>query len=365
MMRRALELAAHGVGQVSPSPLVGCVIVADGDRVVGEGYFLYRDVKHAETLALEQAGVKAQGATAYISLEPHAHHGRTSPCTEALIKAGIKRVVAPIEDPNPLVSGRGFTHLRQAGLDVNVGVMAHEAALLNEKYIHFMNEKRPFVHLKLAVSLDGRTATRTGDSKWITGEESRARVHELRNEYDAILIGSGTALKDDPLLTDRSERQRQRPLIRVVLCNDLSLPPESNLGQTAKESPVLVFASERAEPARETALQARGVEVVRSPDGPRDLKNVLNELARRSIQSVLVEGGAKVAGSFLDENLVDKVSFFIAPVVIGGSEAPSAIEGKGAESIADAITLRDMSVTPRGQDIEITGYPRSSMKEEG
>src|SRR6266567_7699943 len=192
LMARALELAARGIGQVSPGPLVGTVMVGESGEVVGEGFYVYDQIKHAETVALEQAGSRAQGATAYVSLEPHAHQGRTSPCTEALIKAGIKRVVAPIEDPNPQVSGKGFQHLRSAGIEVCTGLLAREAERLNEKYLHFMRTARPFIHLKLATSLDGKVATRTGDSRWITGKESRARVHELRHEYDAILIGSGT-----------------------------------------------------------------------------------------------------------------------------------------------------------------------------
>src|SRR5947208_8509635 len=200
-MARALELAARGVGQVSPGPLVGTVIVDEGGEIVGEGFYLYNQVKHAEIVALEQAGSRTKGATAYVSLEPHAHHGRTPPCTEALIKAEIKRVVAPIEDPNPQVSGRGFAHLREAGIEVCTGLMADEASRLNEAYIHFMRTARPFVHLKLAVSLDGKIATRTGDSRWIAGDEARDRAHELRHRYDAILVGSGTVLADDPLLT--------------------------------------------------------------------------------------------------------------------------------------------------------------------
>ncbi|HUQ34536.1 MAG TPA: bifunctional diaminohydroxyphosphoribosylaminopyrimidine deaminase/5-amino-6-(5-phosphoribosylamino)uracil reductase RibD, partial [Pyrinomonadaceae bacterium] len=203
MMRRALELAARGLGQVSPSPMVGCVIVSRSGEVVGEGYYLYEQLKHAETIALEQAGESASGGTAYVSLEPHAHQGRTPPCTEALIRARIARVVAPLEDPNPLVSGKGFAALRAAGIELQTGVLEREAARLNEAYIHSMRYARPFVHLKLASSLDGKIATRTGDSRWITGEESRARVQELRHQSDAILIGAGTAAADDPLLTDR------------------------------------------------------------------------------------------------------------------------------------------------------------------
>src|SRR5215467_1454042 len=201
MMARALDLAKKGVGQVSPGPLVGCVIVNPAGEVVGEGHYLFEELNHAETIALAAAGEKAHGATAYVSLEPHAHHGRTPPCTDALIAAGIKRVVAPIEDLNPKVSGKGFAHLRAAGVEVETGLLAEEAAQVNEAYLHYMRTGRPFVHLKLAVSLDGKIATRTGDARWITGPEARARVHELRHDYDAILVGIGTALVDEPLLT--------------------------------------------------------------------------------------------------------------------------------------------------------------------
>ena len=190
-MARALELAAKGAGQVSPGPLVGTVIVDAAGEIAGEGFYLFEQVKHAETTALEQAGGRARGGSAYVSLEPHAHQGRTQPCTDALIKAGIKRVVAPIEDPNPRVSGRGFAHLRAAGIDVSTGLLADEAARLNETYIHFMRTGRPFVHLKLAVSLDGKVATFSGESRWITSTEARARAHELRHQYDAIIVGSG------------------------------------------------------------------------------------------------------------------------------------------------------------------------------
>ncbi|HKP46548.1 MAG TPA: bifunctional diaminohydroxyphosphoribosylaminopyrimidine deaminase/5-amino-6-(5-phosphoribosylamino)uracil reductase RibD, partial [Pyrinomonadaceae bacterium] len=223
-LQRALLLAEQGLGQVSPGPLVGCVIVSNGE-VVGEGFYVYEKLKHAETYALEHAGAAAQGATAYVSLEPHAHHGRTPPCTDALIAAGIRRVVSPVEDPNPKVSGKGFAHLRAAGIEVEVGLLEREAIKLNEKYFHFMATGRPFVHLKLAASLDGKIATRSGESQWITSPESRARVHELRHEYDAILIGAGTALADDPLLTDRSGRPRGKQLTRILLDDRLSVDP--------------------------------------------------------------------------------------------------------------------------------------------
>jgi diaminohydroxyphosphoribosylaminopyrimidine deaminase/5-amino-6-(5-phosphoribosylamino)uracil reductase len=354
-MRRALELAARGVGQVSPSPLVGCVVARDDGEVVGEGFYLYEGVKHAETRALEQAGARARGATAYVSLEPHAHQGRTPPCTVALIKAGVRRVVAPVEDPNPLVSGRGFMHLREAGVEVQVGLLAEDASRLNEKYIHALRHARPFVHLKLACSLDGRIATRTGDARWITNETSRARVHQLRHEYDAILVGAGTANADDPLLTDRSRLPRHRPLTRVLLDDSLQLSPGSQLAQTANDSPVIIFTSDTADERAAATLQERGVEIVRVPGGARDLAWVLENLHGRSLQSVLVEGGATVAGMFLEAGLVTKVSFFIAPLIIGGSDSKAAVAGTGATRIADATRLRNVQITQHDSDVEITG----------
>lgn len=361
MMARALELAARGRGQVSPGPLVGTIIVDAGGDVAGEGFYVFDQVKHAETIALETAGGRARGATAYVSLEPHAHHGRTQPCTDALIKAGIKRVVAPIEDANPKVSGRGFAHLRKAGIEVCMGLLADEAAQLNEAYIHLMRTRRPYVHLKLAVSLDGKVATRTGDSRWIAGEESRARAHDLRYRYDAILVGSETAVADNPLLTDRSGKRRRRPLVRVVLDDRLRLPACSQLAQTARESPVLLFTSSNADSAGE--LRELGVEVVASNAGARDLAAVLEELGKRELQSLLIEGGGTVAGAFLDARLVNKVTFFIAPMIIGGREATIAVAGAGAEKIADAFQLENVEVVQRGRDVEITGYP--SIKDEG
>lgn len=365
MMRRALELAARGVGQVSPSPLVGCVIVDNSGEAVGEGTYIYEGIKHAETLALEQAGERARGGTAYVSLEPHAHHGRTPPCTDALIQAGITRVVAAIEDPNPRVSGEGFAHLRRVGIDVHTGLLAHEAERLNEKYIHFMRVGRPFVHLKLACSMDGRTATRTGDSRWITGAAARRRVHELRHQSDAILIGAGTAVADNPLLTDRSGLKRRRPLVRVVLDESLRLAPSTQLARTAREFPLLIFASKRAEKERVQLLEACGVEVIQDEDGGRNLQTVLKNLAERSLQSLLVEGGANIAGAFIDRGLVDKATFFIAPMIIGGRDSVPAVAGRGAEKIAEALRLRDVLTQSHAQDLEITGYPENQREMEG
>ena len=359
MMRRALELAARGVGQVSPGPLVGCVVVNGDGEVLGEGFYLYERVKHAETLALEQAGERARGATAYVSLEPHAHQGRTPPCTDALINAGIRRVVAPTEDPNPLVSGKGFAHLRAAGIEVSTGLLAAEAERLNEKYCCYLRTGRPFVHLKLACSLDGRIATRTGDARWITGAESRAHAHELRHEYDAIMVGAGTANADDPLLTDRSGRPRHRPFVRVLLDEHLTLSPKSQLARSARETPLVIFASAQADAARRRALESRGAEILYAARGGRDLATALDTLAQRKLQSVLIEGGANLAGAFLDAGLVDKATFFIAPLIIGGRDAKSAVAGLGAATLAEAHRLRHVEIIQRGADVEITGYPEN------
>ena len=354
MMARALELSLKGVGQVSPGPLVGCVIVSPTGEIAGQGFYIFEAVKHAETIALELAGERARGGTAYVSLEPHAHHGRTPPCTDALIAAGIKRVVAPIEDLNPKVSGKGFAHLRAAGINVETGLLREEAAQVNEAYLHYMSTGLPFVHLKLAVSLDGKIATRTRDSRWITGPEARARVHELRRQYDAILIGAGTAVIDDPLLSDRSGLPRRRPLVRVVLDDAIQLSADSQLARTTADAPVVVFGSENSN-AKE--LRAQGVEIVNSSRA--DLRGILQELGNRSLQSVLVEGGATIAGEFVDAGLVNKVTFFIAPKIIGGTDAPSAVGGRGIEMMSGALELERTTVVQRGKDIEVTGYPRT------
>jgi diaminohydroxyphosphoribosylaminopyrimidine deaminase/5-amino-6-(5-phosphoribosylamino)uracil reductase len=356
MTRRALDLAALGIGQVSPSPLVGCVIVAEGGEVVGQGTYIYENVTHAEVLALQQAGEKAKGATAYVSLEPHAHQGRTKPCTDALINAGIKRVVAPIEDPNPLVSGKGFEQLRRSGIEVVTGILREEAARMNEKFCVWHQKKRPFVHLKLAMSLDGRISLRNSVSTRLSGKQSSARVQDLRHEHDAILVGGSTAFVDNPSLTDRSGKPRRRKLVRVVLDNRLRIPLESNLVANAKETPTLIISNSNDEEKTKKLIE-NGIEVVRK--NSRDLSVVLEELRKRDLQSVLVEGGTEVAGAFCDAKLVDKLTFIVAPIIIGGGVAPPAIGGDGANSLENAMRLRQMQISKFGEDLEITGYPVS------
>lgn len=352
-----MDLASLGVGQVSPNPLVGCVIVSQSGEIVGEGTYIYDNVTHAEVIALNQAGERAKGGTAYVSLEPHSHHGKTPPCTEALINAGIKRVVCPIEDPNPLVSGRGFAQLRANGIEVVTGVLADEAAKQNEKFICWHRKKRPFVHLKLAMSLDGRISLTNSVSTALSSEAALKRVHELRHENDAILVGGNTAFVDRPSLTDRSGKTRRRPLVRVVLDNRLHIPIDSTLVATANEIPTIVFTNS-GDTQKIAELRTRGVDVVELSDGGRSLAAVLAELAKRQIQSVLVEGGTEVAGAFCDAKLVDKLTFIVAPIIIGGHDAPLAIGRKGASNLNDALRLRDVTITMLDEDIEITGYPK-------
>jgi diaminohydroxyphosphoribosylaminopyrimidine deaminase/5-amino-6-(5-phosphoribosylamino)uracil reductase len=354
MTRRALELAAKGVGLVSPNPLVGCVIVSESGQVVGEGFYTYDGVTHAEVIALNQAGDRAKGGTAYVSLEPHGHHGKTPPCTDALINAGIKRVVSPIEDPNPKVSGEGFEQLRNAGVEVVTGILAEEASRQNEAFICWHKKKRPFVHLKLAMSIDGRISLKKSVSTTLSGSDAIKRVHEIRHGADAILVGGNTAFVDDPSLTDRSGLPRRRPLVRVVLDNRLRILTDSTLVTTAHETPTLVFSNSTDEEKIEALFQ-RGVQVPRID--ARDLDAVLHELYEREIQSVLVEGGTEVAGAFCDANLVDKFTFMVAPIIIGGHDAPTAIGGNGATSVSSASALRKVQIRQHGADFEITGYP--------
>jgi diaminohydroxyphosphoribosylaminopyrimidine deaminase / 5-amino-6-(5-phosphoribosylamino)uracil reductase len=353
MTRRAFELAALGVGLVSPNPLVGCVIVAENGEIVGEGTYIFDDVIHAEAIALAQADERSRGGTAYVSLEPHDHTGKTPPCSLALVNAGIKRVVCSLEDPNPKVSGAGFRRLRENGVEVVTDVLAKESAKLNEKFICWHKKQRPFIHLKMAMSIDGRISINESVSTALSGRESAMKVQELRNEYDAILVGGNTAKIDNPSLTDRSDRKRRRKLVRVILDNRLQIPVDSVLAETANETPTMVFSNSDNREKIEK-LAKKGVEII-SIDA-RNLSEVLEQLRIREIQSVLVEGGTAIGGAFFDAKLIDKVSFFMAPIIIGGN-APNAIGGNGANEIVEAMKLQNVEIQRVGDDFEVTGYP--------
>jgi len=354
-MRRALALARRARGRTSPNPMVGAV-VAKGGRTIAEGYHRRAGEPHAEAVALERAGRRARGATLYVTLEPCCHQGRTPPCTEAVIAAGAARVVAAMKDPNPLVNGKGFARLRRAGIAVEVGLLEPEARLLNEVYCHYVATRRPFVTLKLAASLDGKIATRTGSSRWITGQPARLAVHRLRAESDAVLVGIGTALADDPRLTGRLGGSEQ-PL-RIVVDSRARLPAEAAMLRE-HGGPVIVATTRRAPKSRLEALRRAGAAVllVRQRQGRVDLGALLDALGRGEVTSVLVEGGSEMAGSLLEAGLVDKFVLFVGPLLVGGREAPTTAGGRGVARLEDALRLERMTVRRVGPDLMITGYP--------
>ncbi len=360
LMRETLRLAARGYGRVSPRPLVGSLVVRDG-VVVGRGFYHEPETAHAEIWALREAGQQARGATLYVNLEPCSHHGRTPPCAESIIAAGIARVVAGIRDPNPRVNGRGFAQLRAAGIEVVTDVLAAEATQLNEAFIVNQLERRPFVHLKVAMSLDGRIATRAGASQWITGETARAAGQALRHRYDAIAVGVGTALADDPQLTDRTGRYRHRPLARIVFDSArVRLPQTAHLIQTARSFPTWVIAPELAEHRERLAqLERQGARIlfVGGDDRGRPrLDAALTRLFEEGISSLLVEGGSALAGAFADARLLDKVTCFIAPRIIGGCGALSAIGGQGAAALHETLDLTEVVIERFEPDLALTGY---------
>ncbi|WP_342669543.1 bifunctional diaminohydroxyphosphoribosylaminopyrimidine deaminase/5-amino-6-(5-phosphoribosylamino)uracil reductase RibD [Desulfovirgula thermocuniculi] len=357
-MQMALDLARRGLGRTSPNPMVGAVVVKEG-RVVGRGYHARAGAPHAEVNALREAGEQARGATLYVNLEPCCHYGRTGPCTEAILAAGVKRVVAAMEDPNPLVSGRGLERLRRAGVEVTVGVMEEEARRLNEVFIKYITTRRPFVVLKAAMSLDGKIATRTGESRWITGPEARLAAHRLRDRYDAVLVGINTVLRDDPSLTTRLPGGEGRDPVRVVVDSLARIPLHARLLTQKSPAPTIVAVTERAPAEKLRRLEEAGAQVLVIPGGPRvDLAALMEELGRREITSVLVEGGGEVHASFLEGRLADKVVWFIAPLIIGGRKAPGPVGGEGFAWLGEAVRLRDVSLARCGEDLCLEGYIR-------
>jgi diaminohydroxyphosphoribosylaminopyrimidine deaminase / 5-amino-6-(5-phosphoribosylamino)uracil reductase len=339
-LREALDLARRGDAQASPNPLVGAVLVRDG-QVVGRGFHTWAGVKHGEILALEQAGESARGSTLYINLEPCCHQGRTGPCTAALIQAGVARVVAALEDPNPLVAGDGLRQLRAAGIQADVAAgFSAEAEKLNEAFAHFMRTRLPLVTLKTALTLDGKIAAPDDNRGWITSEKARAHVQLLRHRTDAILTGIGTVLADDCLLTDRSGLPRSRPLLRIVLDSRLRLPLDSQMVRGAAGD-VLAVGTSAAPAERRKALEARGVRVLilDGRDGRSDLRAAIEAVAQQQYLSVLIEAGAKVNWAALESGVADKIFFYYAPKILGGLESLSMAGGVGRRRRADAIRI--------------------------
>jgi diaminohydroxyphosphoribosylaminopyrimidine deaminase/5-amino-6-(5-phosphoribosylamino)uracil reductase len=369
-MEHALALATKGIGLASPNPAVGCVIVRDGE-VAGEGFHQYDWRDHAEITALKSAGEKARGATLYVSLEPCNHTGRTGPCTEAIIAAGIRRVVAAMNDPNPATGGRGFERLRAAGIEVKSGLLEHQARRLNESFACWIRTKKPFVTLKSALTLDGqlalpgermkflRKSAAKSPANWISSEESRAEVHRMRHASDALLTGIGTIHVDDPLLTDRSGLPRRRRLLRVILDSSLAISRHSRIVKTADED-LLIFTNVREGSQRVRALRNEGVEVVlvKSVRGGLDLENVLSELGRRDILSVLLEAGPTLNGAALAAGIVHKLFLFYAPKITGENRVPFALAPKLSLPPLNIVRTQQF-----GPDIAVEGYLRNVYQE--
>jgi diaminohydroxyphosphoribosylaminopyrimidine deaminase/5-amino-6-(5-phosphoribosylamino)uracil reductase len=345
LMRRALALAARGLGETNPNPAVGCV-VARGGRVVGEGFHARAGGPHAEVVALGEAGARARGATLYVTLEPCAHHGRTPPCAPLVRESGVARVVAAVGDPSPRVAGRGFALLRRAGIAIDTGLLAGEAARLNERFLAWARRGRPFVLLKAALTLDGRIATASGRSKWITDREQRNQARWLRRLHDAVLVGIGTVLTDDPLLLP-SPRTR-RPFLRVVLDSRLRLPETSRLARTASPRTPVLLVTCAPDESRRGLLEAEGVAVVQvaGEEGRVSLASALGALASRGVASLMVEGGSEVLGSFLAARLADQVALFRAPLLLGGRGSRPAFGGPDPADIGAALRLEPVPPDP-------------------
>lgn len=354
-MNLAIENARAMKGQTDPNPMVGSVIVNE-NRIVGIGSHLKPGEPHAEIHAMRMAGEKAKGGTIYVTLEPCSHHGRTGPCAEAIVKAGLKKVVIATLDPNPLVSGRGVSILKDAGIEVITGVLEQESKAMNEVFNTFIVQKRPFVTSKSAVTLDGKISTYTSDSKWITSEEARTDVHQIRNENMAILVGVNTVIKDDPELTTRIPNGRNP--IRVVLDSTLKTPLEAKVVRDGKAE-TWIITTEQASEEKRKKLEEAGITVfvTESLDGQVNPLKVVELLGEKLISSLMIEGGGAVIASFLKHQLIDKLVVYMAPKLVGGSLAPTFLEGLGVEKMSDAIELRDLHVEQTGKDFKFTGYP--------
>jgi len=346
-LKNALDLARRGAGAASPNPMVGAVVVADGE-VVGRGFHTYKGMRHAEVIALDEAGESARGATLYINLEPCCHQGRTGPCTERIVAAGVRRVVAAMEDPNPEVAGRGFEELRKAGVEVEISARHDpEAQRLNEAYMHFTCCHRPLVTLKAAVTLDGKIAAPEENYGWITSEKARAQVQEVRHAHDAILTGIGTVLADDCRLTDRTGRERSRSLMRLVVDSQLRIPLTAKMVTSCKNDLTIVTTS-AAKPELRESLEGLGVrvKVLDGPTGRTDLPGLMEWLGAEGYLSLMVEAGSKLNWAMLAASAADKVLFYYAPKIMGGLKSLPVVGGKGRMRREDAILFRDVTLTP-------------------
>ena len=361
-LREALDLARQGKGQTSPNPAVGAVLERGGE-VVGRGFHTFRGIKHAEIRALDEAGERARGATLYINLEPCSHVGRTGPCADALITAGVCRVIAAMQDPDPRVAGEGFRKLRSAGVEVELAPeFADEATKLNEEFVHFMRTGRPVVTLKAALTLDGKIAAPDDNSGWITSDVARAHVQQLRHNADAILTGVGTVLADDCRLTDRTSLPRSRPLLRLVADSLLRIPLDSKM-VASSDGDLAIVATSAASAERRKALESHGVKVLMfdGPGGRTDLRRLVEWLGEEKYLSLLIEAGSMLNWSALDSGIVDKVFFYYAPKILGGMESLPMAGGTGRRRRMDAIVLHGIQVHPIAEDeFAVEGYVRKA-----
>jgi diaminohydroxyphosphoribosylaminopyrimidine deaminase/5-amino-6-(5-phosphoribosylamino)uracil reductase len=355
-MKLALTLAESVKGQTSPNPPVGSVVVKDG-RIAGMGAHLKAGEAHAEVQAIKMAGDNVKDSTIYVTLEPCSHFGKTPPCADLLITSNVKRVVVATTDPNPLVAGKGIEKLRKAGIKVDVGVLGQEANELYGMFFHFISTKTPYVTLKTAVTLDGKTASHTGSSKWITGEKAREDVHRYRHSHDAILVGVNTVIQDDPSLTTRLPNGGINP-IRIVLDHHLRTPVTSKLVND-KESETWIIVSSTVTEDQMTPFENKGVTIIQMGEENISIQTLLKKLGERSITSLLVEGGSEVNGSFLKQNAFNRVISYIAPKLIGGKTAPGFIGGAGIDEMSAAAQLEFKSVEPLGEDIKIVAIPKA------
>jgi diaminohydroxyphosphoribosylaminopyrimidine deaminase/5-amino-6-(5-phosphoribosylamino)uracil reductase len=353
-MHTALGLAERGRGRVEPNPMVGALVVKEGD-VLSEGWHEYFGGPHAEVVALERAGLEARGATLYVSLEPCAHQGKTPPCVKKIIDSGIKRVVFPLIDPNPLTAGKGRQGLLEAGIEVVEGVLKEEARKVNAPFFKLMTTGRPYVIAKWAMSLDGKTATHTGDSRWVSSEQSREHVHKVRSQVDAVVVGINTVLRDDPLLTSRIPGGRNPK--RIVLDSQAILPMDCKLITSIKEAEVIVACTASAPMEKVEALRRAGCEVIILGGGERgvDPSELLRVLGQRQYTNILLEGGGTLTASFIEQGLVDRVMVFISPKIIGGAEARSPVGGKGVAYVGESIKLKELKLTSFAEDVLIEG----------
>jgi diaminohydroxyphosphoribosylaminopyrimidine deaminase/5-amino-6-(5-phosphoribosylamino)uracil reductase len=356
-MERALELAERGRGFTSPNPMVGAVIVKDG-KIIGEGYHQRYGAAHAEVAAMENATESVRGSTLYVTLEPCCHYGKTPPCTDALIRAGTAKVVMAMEDPNPLVSCKGKSALEGAGIEVETGLMAGAAERLNEWYVKYIKTKLPFFIAKTAMTLDGKIATRSGDSRWITGEKAREYVHWLRAGVDAVMVGSGTIRADDPLLTTRTASGNGRNAARIIIDGDASISTGARVLKVQSTAPTIVVVKTSAPLERKKALEKAGAEILEvEPLINRvDLRRLAAILGSRKIANVMIEGGGGLLAAAFEAGIIDKVLVFVAPKIFGGKDAPSPVEGLGAAKVAEAFRIKNLSVRMMGEDALLEGY---------